>query len=234
MDHFIEFRHVSKTYIVGEVRINALHDANFVINEGELCVIVGPSGAGKTTLLNILGGMDTLSEGEVFVGGRDVSQLGIKDLTAYRRYEVGFVFQFYNLIQNLTALENVEMATHISHVDSDAAEVLAEVGLGERCRNFPAQLSGGEQQRVSIARALAKKPRLLLCDEPTGALDYVTGKQILRLLQDTARNTGMTVVIITHNSALTAMADRIIRVKNGTVEQMELNPDAKSVDEIEW
>ena len=234
MDHFIEFRHVSKTYTVGEVRINALHDANFVIDEGELCVIVGPSGAGKTTLLNILGGMDTLSEGEVFVGGRDNSHLGIKDLTAYRRYEVGFVFQFYNLIQNLTALENVEMATHISHVDSDAAEVLAEVGLGERCRNFPAQLSGGEQQRVSIARALAKKPRLLLCDEPTGALDYVTGKQILRLLQDTARNTGMTVVIITHNSALTAMADRIIRVKNGTVEQMELNPDAKSVDEIEW
>lgn len=234
MDHFIEFRHVSKTYVVGEVRINALHDANFVIDEGELCVIVGPSGAGKTTLLNILGGMDTLSEGEVFVGGRDISHLGIKDLTAYRRYEVGFVFQFYNLIQNLTALENVEMATHISHVDSDAAEVLAEVGLAERCRNFPAQLSGGEQQRVSIARALAKKPRLLLCDEPTGALDYVTGKQILRLLQDTARNTGMTVVIITHNSALTAMADRIIRVKNGTVEQMELNPDAKSVDEIEW
>lgn len=234
MDHFIEFRHVSKTYTVGEVRINALHDANFVIDEGELCVIVGPSGAGKTTLLNILGGMDTLSEGEVFVGGRDISHLGIKDLTAYRRYEVGFVFQFYNLIQNLTALENVEMATHISHVDSDAAEVLAEVGLGERCRNFPAQLSGGEQQRVSIARALAKKPRLLLCDEPTGALDYVTGKQILRLLQDTTRNTGMTVVIITHNSALTAMADRIIRVKNGTVEQMELNPDAKSVDEIEW
>lgn len=234
MEHFIEFRHVSKTYTVGEVRINALHDANFVIDEGELCVIVGPSGAGKTTLLNILGGMDTLSEGEVFVGGRDISHLGVKDLTAYRRYEVGFVFQFYNLIQNLTALENVEMATHISHVDSDAAEVLAEVGLAERCRNFPAQLSGGEQQRVSIARALAKKPRLLLCDEPTGALDYVTGKQILRLLQDTARNTGMTVVIITHNSALTAMADRIIRVKNGTVEQMELNPDAKSVDEIEW
>ena len=234
MEHFIEFRHVSKTYTVGEVKINALHDASFVIDEGELCVIIGPSGAGKTTLLNILGGMDTLSEGEVFVGGRDISHLGIKDLTAYRRYEVGFVFQFYNLIQNLTALENVEMATHISHVDSDAAEVLAEVGLGERCRNFPAQLSDGEQQRVSIARALAKKPRLLLCDEPTGALDYVTGKQILRLLQDTARNTGMTVVIITHNSALTAMADRIIRVKNGTVEQMELNPDAKSVDEIEW
>ncbi len=234
MEHFIEFRHVSKTYTMGEVKINALHDANFVIDEGELCVIVGPSGAGKTTLLNILGGMDTLSEGEVLVGGRDISHLGVKDLTAYRRYEVGFVFQFYNLIQNLTALENVEMATHISHVDADAAEVLAEVGLAERCRNFPAQLSGGEQQRVSIARALAKKPRLLLCDEPTGALDYVTGKQILRLLQDTARNTGMTVVIITHNSALTAMADRIIRVKNGTVERMELNPDAKPVDEIEW
>lgn len=234
MEHFIEFRHVSKVYTMGEVRINALHDADFVIDEGELCVIVGPSGAGKTTLLNILGGMDTLTEGEVFVGGRDISHLGVRELTAYRRYEVGFVFQFYNLIQNLTALENVEMATHISHVETDAAEILAEVGLADRCRNFPAQLSGGEQQRVSIARALAKKPRLLLCDEPTGALDYVTGKQILRLLQDTARKTGMTVVIITHNSALTAMADRVIHVKNGTVERMERNAAAKSVDEIEW
>ena len=234
MEHFIEFRHVSKVYTMGEVRINALHDADFVIDEGELCVIVGPSGAGKTTLLNILGGMDTHTEGEVFVGGRDISHLGVRELTAYRRYEVGFVFQFYNLIQNLTALENVEMATHISHVETDAAEILAEVGLADRCRNFPAQLSGGEQQRVSIARALAKKPRLLLCDEPTGALDYVTGKQILRLLQDTARKTGMTVVIITHNSALTAMADRVIHVKNGTVERMERNPAAKSVDEIEW
>ena len=234
MEHFIEFRHVSKTYTMGEVKINALHDADFVIDEGELCVIVGPSGAGKTTLLNILGGMDTLSSGEVFVGGRDISHLGVKALTAYRRYEVGFVFQFYNLIQNLTALENVEMATHISHVETDAAEILAEVGLADRCRNFPAQLSGGEQQRVSIARALAKKPRLLLCDEPTGALDYVTGKQILRLLQDTARKTGMTVVIITHNSALTAMADRVVHVKNGTVERMECNPAAKPVDEIEW
>lgn len=234
MEHFIEFRHVSKTYTMGEVKINALHDADFVIDEGELCVIVGPSGAGKTTLLNILGGMDTLTSGEVFVGGRDISHLGVKALTAYRRYEVGFVFQFYNLIQNLTALENVEMATHISHVETDAAEILAEVGLADRCRNFPAQLSGGEQQRVSIARALAKKPRLLLCDEPTGALDYVTGKQILRLLQDTARKTGMTVVIITHNSALTAMADRVVHVKNGTVERMECNPAAKPVDEIEW
>ena len=234
MEHFIEFRHVSKVYTMGEVRINALHDADFVIDEGELCVIVGPSGAGKTTLLNILGGMDTLTEGEVFVGGRDISHLGVRELTAYRRYEVGFVFQFYNLIQNLTALENVEMATHISHVETDAAEILAEVGLADRCRNFPAQLSGGEQQRVSIARALAKKPHLLLCDEPTGALDYVTGKQILRLLQDTARKTGMTVVIITHNSALTAMADRVIHVKNGTVERMERNPAAKPVDEIEW
>lgn len=234
MEHFIEFRHVSKTYTMGEVKINALHDADFVIDEGELCVIVGPSGAGKTTLLNILGGMDTLTSGEVFVGGRDISHLGVKALTAYRRYEVGFVFQFYNLIQNLTALENVEMATHISHVEADAAEILAEVGLADRCRNFPAQLSGGEQQRVSIARALAKKPRLLLCDEPTGALDYVTGKQILRLLQDTARKTGMTVVIITHNSALTAMADRVVHVKNGTVERMECNPAAKPVDEIEW
>ncbi len=234
MEHFIEFRHVSKTYTMGEVRINALHDADFVIDEGELCVIVGPSGAGKTTLLNILGGMDTLTEGEVFVGGRDISRLGVRELTAYRRYEVGFVFQFYNLIQNLTALENIEMATHISHVETDAAEILTEVGLADRCRNFPAQLSGGEQQRVSIARALAKKPRLLLCDEPTGALDYVTGKQILRLLQDTARKTGMTVVIITHNSALTAMADRVIHVKNGTVERTECNAEAKPVDEIEW
>lgn len=234
MEHFIEFRHVSKVYTMGEVRINALHDADFVIDEGELCVIVGPSGAGKTTLLNILGGMDTLTEGEVYVGGRDISHLGVRELTAYRRYEVGFVFQFYNLIQNLTALENVEMATHISHVETDAAEILAEVGLADRCRNFPSQLSGGEQQRVSIARALAKNPRLLLCDEPTGALDYVTGKQILRLLQDTARKTGMTVVIITHNSALTAMADRVIHVKNGTVERMERNSAAKSVDEIEW
>lgn len=234
MEHFIEFRHVSKVYTMGEVSINALHDADFVIDEGELCVIVGPSGAGKTTLLNILGGMDTLTEGEVYVGGRDISHLGVRELTAYRRYEVGFVFQFYNLIQNLTALENVEMATHISHVETDAAEILAEVGLADRCRNFPAQLSGGEQQRVSIARALAKNPRLLLCDEPTGALDYVTGKQILRLLQDTARKTGMTVVIITHNSALTAMADRVIHVKNGTVERMERNPAVKPVDEIEW
>ncbi len=234
MEHFIEFRHVSKVYTMGEVSINALHDADFVIDEGELCVIVGPSGAGKTTLLNILGGMDTLTEGEVYVGGRDISHLGVRELTAYRRYEVGFVFQFYNLIQNLTALENVEMATHISHVETDAAEILAEVGLADRCRNFPAQLSGGEQQRVSIARALAKNPRLLLCDEPTGALDYVTGKQILRLLQDTARKNGMTVVIITHNSALTAMADRVIHVKNGTVERMERNPAAKPVDEIEW
>ena len=234
MEHFIEFRHVGKTYTMGEVRINALHDADFFIDEGELCVIVGPSGAGKTTLLNILGGMDTLTEGEVLVGGRDISRLGVRELTAYRRYKVGFVFQFYNLIQNLTALENVEMATHISRAETDAAAILAEVGLADRCRNFPAQLSGGEQQRVSIARALAKKPRLLLCDEPTGALDYVTGKQILRLLQDTAQKTGMTVVIITHNSALTAMADRVIHVKNGTVERMEQNAAAKPVDEIEW
>ena len=219
---------------MGEVKINALHDASFEIERGEVCVIVGPSGAGKTTLLNILGGMDQLSEGKVTVDGKDVSAYKEKELTSYRRYDVGFVFQFYNLIGNLTALENVEMATQLSKDPLDPMEMLKLVGLEERALNFPSQLSGGEQQRVSIARALAKNPKLLLCDEPTGALDYVTGKQILKLLQDTSRKTGMTVVIITHNSALTAMADRVIKVKNGTVVDMRRNENATPVEEIEW
>lgn len=234
MGHYIEFENVGKTYRMGEVTIDALRGVSFSVDEGELCVVVGPSGAGKTTLLNILGGMDALTSGTVTVGGRDISRLTAKELTEYRRYDVGFVFQFYNLIQNLTALENVEMATRISHADADAEEILRQVGLGERLRNFPAQLSGGEQQRVSIARALAKNPKLLLCDEPTGALDYVTGKQILKLLQDTARERGMTVIIITHNSALTAMADRVVHVKNGTVEKVEIQEHALPVEEIEW
>lgn len=219
---------------MGEVKINALHDASFEIERGEVCVIVGPSGAGKTTLLNILGGMDQLSEGKVTVDGKEVSAYKEKELTSYRRYDVGFVFQFYNLIGNLTALENVEMATQLSKDPLDPMEMLKLVGLEERALNFPSQLSGGEQQRVSIARALAKNPKLLLCDEPTGALDYVTGKQILKLLQDTSRKTGMTVVIITHNSALTAMADRVIKVKNGTVVDMRRNENATPVEEIEW
>ena len=234
MEHFVKFQNVSKVYTMGEVKINALHDASFEIERGEVCVIVGPSGAGKTTLLNILGGMDQLSEGKVTVDGKDVSAYKEKELTSYRRYDVGFVFQFYNLIGNLTALENVEMATQLSKDPLDPMEMLKLVGLEERALNFPSQLSGGEQQRVSIARALAKNPKLLLCDEPTGALDYVTGKQILKLLQDTSRKTSMTVVIITHNSALTAMADRVIKVKNGTVVEMRRNENATPVEEIEW
>ena len=234
MEHFVEFCHVGKTYGTGEVRIDALKDANFTVDKGEICVIVGPSGAGKTTLLNILGGMDTLTSGCVRIDGRDISALGGRQLTAYRRYDVGFVFQFYNLIQNLTALENVEMATEICKNPMKPEEILARVGLAGRANNFPSQLSGGEQQRVSIARALAKNPKLLLCDEPTGALDYVTGKQILKLLQDTSRETGMTVIIITHNSALTAMADRVISVKNGTVVDERRNETVAPVEEIEW
>ncbi len=234
MEHFVEFCHVSKVYEMGEVRINALRDASFTVDKGEICVIVGPSGAGKTTLLNILGGMDTLTSGNVRIDGKEISAYSGRQLTAYRRYDVGFVFQFYNLIQNLTALENVEMATEICKNPLQPEEILARVGLAERAGNFPSQLSGGEQQRVSIARALAKNPKLLLCDEPTGALDYVTGKQILKLLQDTSRETGMTVIIITHNSALTAMADRVISVKNGTVVDEHRNETVTPVEEIEW
>ncbi|MBQ8756782.1 MAG: ABC transporter ATP-binding protein [Oscillospiraceae bacterium] len=234
MGQFVKFENVSKIYRMGEVEIKALHNASFSIEKGEICVIVGPSGAGKTTLLNILGGMDTLSAGKVTVDGEDISRYNEKKLTDYRRYDVGFVFQFYNLIGNLTAIENVELATQICKEPLSPMEMIKQVGLEDRALNFPSQLSGGEQQRVSIARALAKNPKLLLCDEPTGALDYVTGKQILKLLQDTARNTGMTVVIITHNSALTAMADRVIRVKNGTVEQEYKNEAVTPVEEIEW
>ena len=231
---FVEFDNVGKTYHMGEVKIRALHDASFSIEKGELVVIVGPSGAGKTTLLNILGGMDTLSEGKVMLDGKEISALNQKALTLYRREDVGFVFQFYNLIGNLTALENVEMANQICKNHLDAEQVLRDVGLGERMKNFPSQLSGGEQQRVAIARALAKNPKLLLCDEPTGALDYQTGKAILKLLQDTGRATGMTVIIITHNSALTAMADRVIKVKNGTVSSVTVNEHPQNVSEIEW
>ena len=231
---FVEFYDVGKTYHLGEVDIHALHDASFEVEKGELVVIVGPSGAGKTTLLNILGGMDTLSTGRVVLDGREISALNRKQLTEYRRHDVGFVFQFYNLIGNLTALENVELANQICKDPLDAAQILQEVGLGERMKNFPSQLSGGEQQRVAIARALAKNPKLLLCDEPTGALDYQTGKAILQLLQDTARKSGMTVIIITHNSALTAMADRVIRVKSGTVASMTLNENPRNIAEIEW
>ncbi len=231
---FVEFRDVSKTYHMGEVEIHALKDATFRVEKGELVVIVGPSGAGKTTLLNILGGMDTLSEGQVFLDGKEVSALNKKQLTQYRRDDVGFVFQFYNLVGNLTALENVELANQICANPLDAETVLEEVGLGERMKNFPSQLSGGEQQRVAIARALAKNPKLLLCDEPTGALDYQTGKTILKLLQDTGRNTGMTIIIITHNAALTDMADRVIKVRNGTVDTVYTNPNPKDISEIEW
>ena len=231
---FVEFQDVGKTYHMGEVDINALHDTSFEIEKGELVVIVGPSGAGKTTLLNILGGMDTLSTGKVVLDGQEISALSKKQLTDYRRHDVGFVFQFYNLIGNLTALENVELANQICKAPLDAQQILTEVGLGQRMRNFPSQLSGGEQQRVAIARALAKNPKLLLCDEPTGALDYQTGKAILQLLQDTARQSGMTVIIITHNSALTAMADRVIKVKNGTVSSVRINEQPQNIAEIEW
>ena len=234
MGAYVEFKQVKKVYHMGEVSIEALHDATFEIEKGEICVIVGASGAGKTTLLNILGGMDTLTEGTVSLAGEKISEYDKKQLTAYRRYDIGFVFQFYNLVQNLTALENVSLATQICKDPLDAETVMREVGLGDRMNNFPAQLSGGEQQRVAIARALAKNPKLLLCDEPTGALDYNTGKAILKLLQDTNGNSGMTVVIITHNQALTAMADRIIHIKNGTVYSVEKNQHIVPVENIEW
>ena len=234
MNHYVEFQSVCKNYHMGDVEIPALRDASFTVEKGEICVIVGASGAGKTTLLNILGGMDTLTAGHVFLDGKEISAYSRRQLTEYRRHDVGFVFQFYNLVQNLTAVENVELASQICREPRDPMEMLTEVGLADRAKNFPAQLSGGEQQRVAIARALAKNPKLLLCDEPTGALDYVTGKAILKLLQDTARKTGMTVIIITHNKALTAMADRVISVKNGTVTSERRNETVTPVEQIEW
>ena len=231
---YISLEHVVKRYQMGEVVITAVRDISFEIEKGEFCIIVGPSGAGKTTVLNILGGMDECDEGTILVDGQKVSDYSQKELTTYRRYDIGFVFQFYNLVQNLTALENVELAAQICREPLDAADVLRHVGLSERMDNFPGQLSGGEQQRVAIARALAKNPKLLLCDEPTGALDYVTGKQILKLLQDTCRKQGMTVVVITHNTALTPMADRVIHIKNGTVAAVERTDHPTPVEEIEW
>ena len=231
---YIEFRNVCKIYGSGEQEIRALDNITFDVEKGELCVIVGPSGAGKTTLLNILGGMDTATSGTVMLAGREISKLGDRELTDYRRTDVGFVFQFYNLVQNLTALENVELASEICKDSLDAAETLCRVGLEKRMQNFPAQLSGGEQQRVSIARALAKNPNIILCDEPTGALDYNTGKSVLKLLQDTCRSTGKTVIIITHNSALTQIADRVIRVKNGQATSVETNSEPTPVERIEW
>ncbi|MBE5868145.1 MAG: ABC transporter ATP-binding protein [Lachnospiraceae bacterium] len=234
MSSFVRFENVKKVYKTGEVEIQALHDVSFEIEQGEFCVIVGASGAGKTTILNILGGMDTLSEGKVFLDGQEVSRFNKKRLTEYRRHDVGFVFQFYNLVQNLTALENVELAAQICKQPLPAAQVLQDVGLEHRLNNFPSQLSGGEQQRVAIARALAKNPKLLLCDEPTGALDYATGKAVLKLLQNMCRNTGKTVIVITHNQALTAMADRIITVKSGTVVKTIKNEKIVDVNDIEW
>ena len=231
---YIEFKDVIKAYGEGDARIHALDGASFTVERGELAIILGASGAGKTTALNILGGMDTVTSGTVTVDGRDVSSANEAQLVEYRRADVGFVFQFYNLVPNLTALENVELAAQICKDPLDAATVLNEVGLSARANNFPGQLSGGEQQRVAIARALAKNPKLLLCDEPTGALDYVTGKQILKLLQDTCRQKGVTVVVITHNSAITPMADRVIHIKNGTVESMQCNEHPTSVELIEW
>lgn len=234
MGAFVQFKDVTKIYKTGDVGVRALSDASFEIQKGEFCVIVGESGAGKTTLLNILGGMDTLTHGQVIMDGAEISSYSRTQLENYRRFDIGFVFQFYNLIPNLTALENVEIAAQLCPDSLPADQVLKAVGLGNRMSNFPAQLSGGEQQRVSIARALAKHPKLLLCDEPTGALDYETGKSILKLLQDSCRRDGMTVVIITHNGALAAMADRVIRVKSGAIHSVRMNDHVVPVEQIEW
>ena len=234
MGAFVQFKDVTKIYKTGDVEVRALSDASFEIQKGEFCVIVGESGAGKTTLLNILGGMDTLTHGQVIMDGAEISSYSRTQLENYRRFDIGFVFQFYNLIPNLTALENVEIAAQLCPDSLPADQVLKAVGLGNRMSNFPAQLSGGEQQRVSIARALAKHPKLLLCDEPTGALDYETGNSILKLLQDSCRRDGMTVVIITHNGALAAMADRVIRVKSGAIHSVRMNDHVVPVEQIEW
>lgn len=231
---YIEFKNVVKEYKMGEISIKALDNTNFKIEKGELVVIVGPSGAGKTTTLNILGGMDFVSSGKVIIAGKDISHYTSKQLTEYRRNDIGFVFQFYNLVQNLTAIENVELATEICKKPLNPKKVLEGVGLENRMQNFPAQLSGGEQQRVSIARAIAKNPKILLCDEPTGALDYKTGKQILKLLQDTSRKNKMTVIIVTHNAAIAPMADKVIHFKNGTAESIEVNENPLPVEKIEW
>lgn len=234
MEGFVEFKEVYKRYHMGEIDIVASNGVNFSINKGEFAVIVGSSGAGKTTVLNMLGGMDKCDEGVMLVDGNDISKYSNRDLIKYRRYDIGFVFQFYNLVPNLTALENVELASQICKSSKNAKEVLIQVGLGERLKNFPSQLSGGEQQRVSIARALAKNPKLLLCDEPTGALDYQTGKQVLKLLQDTCRKENMTVIVITHNLAITPMADRVIKMKNSKVESITVNEHPVDIDTIEW
>ena len=231
---YIEFKNVDKEFKTGEITIKALDNTNFEIDKGELVVIVGPSGAGKTTTLNILGGMDSVTRGTVKIAGKNISNYSKKQLTEYRRNDIGFVFQFYNLVQNLTAIENVELATEISKNPLKPKEVLTDVGLENRMKNFPSQLSGGEQQRVSIARAVAKNPKILLCDEPTGALDYKTGKQILKLLQDTCRKNKMTVIIVTHNAAIAPMADKVIRFKNGTAKSIEINENPVPVENIEW
>ncbi len=231
---FVEFKNVRKVYQSGEVKVEAVKGVNFTINEGELVILVGPSGAGKTTVLNMLGGMDNCTSGDIFLDGAQISKFNRNQLIKYRREDIGFVFQFYNLVQNLTTVENVELASQICKAPLDARQCLIDVGLGERLQNFPSQLSGGEQQRVAIARALAKNPKLMLCDEPTGALDYVTGKNILKLLQDTCRNNGKTVVIITHNLAFEAIGDRIIRVSNGTVSEMRVNSNPIPAERIEW
>lgn len=231
---YIELENINKIYQMGDIEIKALDDASFSIEKGELVCILGPSGAGKTTCLNILGGMDDATSGKLFVDGREISALKGKELIKYRRTDIGFVFQFYNLVQNLTALENVELAVQLCEDSLNPEEILSKVGLGDRKNNFPSQLSGGEQQRVAIARAIAKNPKLLLCDEPTGALDYITGKQILKLLEDTCRKENMTVILITHNSAIAPIADKVIKFKNGKVQEVIINSNPLSIDEIEW